>query len=199
MCSFHSVTTGEASPFCSLFTKQEFAAFERFTSEIKFYSNGPGNELGPVQGVGYVNELLARLFELGPLVDDTQSNHSMPFPLGRKVYADFTHDTLLVSVLSALGLAPTDVLSFHAGDICPFSGRLVFERADCTLDQRALPRQQSLRVLLNDKELKRWFAIGRFQKEQSYAREMGRGHWQRCGPVSRPEDVRNDVKQYETI
>jgi hypothetical protein len=57
-----------------------------------------------VQGVGYVNELLARLSDR-PVRDQTSVNHTLDsdpstFPLGRAFYADFTHENLCVSPFS---------------------------------------------------------------------------------------------------
>ena len=52
-----------------------------------------GDPLGPVQGVGYVNELLARLTGT-PVADHTTHNATLPFPLDRALYADFTHEML---------------------------------------------------------------------------------------------------------
>ena len=62
-----------------------------------------GNPLGRIQGVGYVNELRARLTG-EPVQDHTTHNSSLEFPLDRKVYADFTHENLMIAVYSALGL-----------------------------------------------------------------------------------------------
>ena len=62
-----------------------------------------GNALGAVQGVGYVNELLARLTGT-PVRDRTTHDPSQEFPLGRKLYADFTHENVMVPVFAALGL-----------------------------------------------------------------------------------------------
>ena len=43
------------------------------------------------RGVGYVNELLARLTEK-PGQDYTMQHTSLEFPLGRTVYADLAHE-----------------------------------------------------------------------------------------------------------
>ncbi|KAJ7885122.1 phytase [Mycena olivaceomarginata] len=74
LCAFHTVasvpygyTEGSPlpfSPFCSLFTPSEFESFEYSSDLDKYYSTGfvyTAGALGRVQGVGYVNELLARL------------------------------------------------------------------------------------------------------------------------------------------
>jgi hypothetical protein len=68
---------------------------------LKFYGTGYGNELGPVQGIGYVAELLARLTQTPVSIWDNQGrtsvNHTLDddpntFPLDRKVYVDLSHD-----------------------------------------------------------------------------------------------------------
>lgn len=101
-----------------------------------------GNPLGPVQGVGYVNELLARLTE-SPVVDHTQHNYTLPFPLDRSMYIDFTHENLMVAVYSAMGLfnvskhldpkkMPKDSdREWLASRMVPFSSRMVVERLSC--------------------------------------------------------------------
>ena len=85
-----------------------------------------GNPLGAIQGVGYVNELLARLTN-EPVQDHTTHNSSLEFPLGRKIYADFTHENLMVAVYAALGLfnisAPLDPRNMPSDDaFSMFSG-----------------------------------------------------------------------------
>ena len=67
-----------------------------------------GQELGPVQGVGYVNELIARLTD-SPVHDSTQTNRTLDsnattFPLNRTFYADFSHDNEMIAIYSAIGL-----------------------------------------------------------------------------------------------
>ena len=67
-----------------------------------------GNPLGRVQGVGYVNELLARLTQT-PVRDHTQTNRTLDgapatFPLNRTLYADFSHDNQMAAIYAALGL-----------------------------------------------------------------------------------------------
>lgn len=114
-----------------------------------------GSPLGPVQGVGYINELLARLTD-NPVRDYTQTNRTLDsnpdtFPLGRGMYVDFSHDNLIVAVVSAMGLfgnskeertfgggmldpaKPDDTREWFVSRIVPFSGRMVVERMECGL------------------------------------------------------------------
>ncbi len=106
-----------------------------------------GNPLGPIQGVGYVNELLSRLTGSSHYVshDKTQHNHSLPFPLDRKVYVDFTHENSQVAVFAALGIfnvsKPLSLKKmpkekdgereWMASQMVPFSGRMVVEKLVC--------------------------------------------------------------------
>lgn len=130
-----------------------------------------------MQGVGYVNELLGRLASR-KVRDHTQTNASHPFPLRRPLYADFTHDTLLASVLSALDLIPRDVKDWKISTMTPFAGRLVFERAQCDGD---LGYTQRVRALLNDRVLGEWKSVEEFRETQDYAVDGGEGDWEKCG------------------
>ena len=82
-------------------------SFEYASGLDKHYGTGYGQRLGRVQGVGYVNELLARLTHR-PVSDRTQTNGTLDgdgetFPLGRGIYADFSHDNEMVAIYAAVG------------------------------------------------------------------------------------------------
>ncbi|KAH9931261.1 histidine phosphatase superfamily [Fomitopsis serialis] len=154
MCPFESIANANAEPhlkknahskFCNLFAEDEWPAFEYHGDIEKYYKTGPGNSLGPVQGIGYVNELLARLTD-SPVQDRTQHNASLPFPLHKRLYADFTHENLMVAVYAAIGLfnveegeAPNprkipkhwEHRVWRASRMVPFSARMVVERLEC--------------------------------------------------------------------
>ncbi|PIL34832.1 hypothetical protein GSI_02619 [Ganoderma sinense ZZ0214-1] len=104
MCPFEAVAKKRAAgPFCALFSEEEWRDFEYHGDVEKYYKDGYGNALGAVQGVGYVNELLARLTDT-PVRDNTTHDPKRAFPLGRALYADFTHENVMVPVFAALGL-----------------------------------------------------------------------------------------------
>ncbi|PCH40555.1 phytase [Wolfiporia cocos MD-104 SS10] len=148
MCPFESIALSGSrkrvkgkSEFCNLFSEDEWNAFEYHGDVEKYYKTGPGNALGAIQGVGYTNELLARLIEQ-PVRDNTTHNASLPFPLGRAIYADFSHENAMVAVFSALGLyddvsAPdprkigADDRVWQANRMVPFSARMVTEILQC--------------------------------------------------------------------
>ncbi|KAJ2930693.1 hypothetical protein H1R20_g6400, partial [Candolleomyces eurysporus] len=152
LCAFESVALEKLSPWCSLFTHQEFEQFGYWSDLEKYYNRGYGQPLGPVQGVGYINELLARLTGL-PVRDNTQTNHTLTsspitFPLDRTIYADFSHDNLMIAMYSAMGLfkqasghldprKPNAERTWVASLLTPFSARMVVERMTC----RGLPKR----------------------------------------------------------
>lgn len=155
-----------------------------------------GNALGPVQGVGYVNELLARLTN-SPVRDNTQTNHTLDdspvtFPLNRTLYADFSHDNQMASIYAAIGLFrqphtldpthPNPTRTWRASSLVPFSGRMVVERLNCA-------KVEKLRILVQDVVQPLEFCHGdddglctldAFVESQAYARSDGNGDFEKC-------------------
>lgn len=157
-----------------------------------------GQALGPVQGVGYVNELLARLTGQ-PVRDHTQTNATLDaspatFPLNRTLYADFSHDNQMAAIFAALGLfrqrAPLDPVkpdarrTWWTTRLVPFSGRMVVEKVRC-----AGQREELVRILVNDAVQPQEFCgspagglcgLQAFVRSQGYARADGAGDWEKC-------------------
>lgn len=155
-----------------------------------------GQELGPVQGVGYVNELIARLTD-SPVKDATQTNRTLDsssrtFPLDRTVYADFSHDNQMISIYSAMGLfRPAEPLSttmpdpgrsWRASKLVPFAAKLVTERMECN-------GRPFVRILVDDALQALDFCGGdknglcdvdAFVQSQGFARSNGAGLFQTC-------------------
>ena len=203
MCPFDTIAspTGKVSPFCDLFTEKEFRAYAYQQSVSKYYSYGAGNPLGPTQGVGWVNELIARLTQT-PVHDHTSVNQTLDsdprtFPMGGQanVFADFSHDNDMVSIFFALGLyneterLPTDkerkaerASGYSASWAVPFGARAYFEKMTCEGVQGEL-----VRVLVNDCVIPMktcgsdelgWCKLDRFVESLSFAAEGGR--WDDC-------------------
>ena len=175
----------------------------RSTTSISSYSIGDhryGEELGPVQGVGYVNELLARLTNQ-PINDSTQTNRTLDsspttFPLNATIYADFSHDSELIAIYSAIGLfRPTQPLDSTKPDanrewvtskLVPFSGRLVTERLSCSVKRG---REEYVRMVVNDALQDLSFCgagrdgictLNAFVQSQTFARSDGEGLFAQC-------------------
>ena len=149
-----------------------------------------------------MNELLARL--LGrPVRDHTTHNASLPFPLGRGIYADFTHENLMVAVFAALGLynvsdAPPsphhmdEQRGWVASRMVPFSARMAVERLACDLPGPGDDEGQEgeyVRIFVNDELQDLVFcgadrnglcALDDFVRSQRYARASGGGDFERC-------------------
>ncbi|KAI5115967.1 hypothetical protein M0805_000610 [Coniferiporia weirii] len=196
LCPFDTLANEVPSPFCNLFNQTDFEGFEYFGDLGKYYGTGYGQALGPVQGVGYVNELLARLTDT-PVRDNTQTNRTLDadpatFPLRRAVYADFSHDNQMIAIYSAMGLFraarpldPTDPdphRTYLASHLVPFSARMVVERLECT-------GRSFVRVLVNDALQDLEFcdadssglcSLDAFVASQGYATSGGDGDFERC-------------------
>lgn len=165
LCPFNTVATpeGKQSDFCRLFSKEEWLSYDYYESLDKWYGHGPGNPLGPTQGVGYVNELIARLTGQ-PVEDSTTTNSTLDsspdtFPLDRKLYADFSHDNTMTSVYGALGLygatkdlparyklSPHKTHGYSSAWTVPFAGRMYVEKMQC-----GAAEEEMVRVLINDR------------------------------------------------
>ena len=115
-----------------------------------------------------MNELLARLTEK-PVQDHTQTNRTLDsspetFPLGRTLYADFSHDNEMVSIYSALGLfrqlllpdqkldptKPSPLRTWISSNRVPFSARMVVEKLECGEAHFPLPKGVFVRIIVND-------------------------------------------------
>ncbi|PSN74537.1 phosphoglycerate mutase-like protein [Corynespora cassiicola Philippines] len=201
MCPFDTLAspTAAVSPFCHLFTVDEWHQYDYYNSLGKYYGYGNGNPLGPTQGVGYVNELLARLTET-PVQDDTNTNRTLDsdpatFPLNRKVYADFSHDNDMSGIYAALGLynatkplsnttiEGTDVTNgFSAAWTVPFAARMYVEKLTCGGE-----KDEFVRIIVNDRVMPLEFCgadkdgkctLTRFVNSQSFSRSGGQ--WDQC-------------------
>ncbi|OTB19952.1 hypothetical protein K445DRAFT_18494 [Daldinia sp. EC12] len=201
LCPFNTVANdrGKLSQFCYLFTVDEWHDYDYYQSLGKWYGFGNGNPLGPTQGVGFVNELLARLTGQ-PVVDHTTTNSTLDgsnstFPLDRVLYADFSHDNDMMDIYGALGLynltdplpgnrrvSPREAKGFSAAWAVPFAARLYVEKLTC-----GRGKEEFVRILVNDRviplqncdadDLGRC-TLSEFVQSQSFAKNGG--HWDQC-------------------
>ncbi|WEW59529.1 histidine phosphatase family protein [Emydomyces testavorans] len=170
LCSFHTVAmTPDASiisPFCQLFTIGEWVDYDYYQSLGKYYRYGPGHPLGPEQGIGYSNELIARLTNT-PVKDNTSTNRTLDsdpatFPLNATLYADFSHDNTMTSIFAALGLfngtkalpvdrvqTPVQSNGYSASWTVPFAARAYIEKMKCEWSPRR--DAEYVRILINDR------------------------------------------------
>ena len=156
LCAFDTVSKKHPttpSKFCYIFPKQDYENLDYYQTLNKYYSYGWGNPLGPTEGVGWANELIARLTD-SPVKDHTSTNTTLDhdpetFPLPiydrpTQIYADFTHDNDMVAALSALRLYEDTPLlrndtrqdikqtrGFSSAWVCPFAARVYVEKMSC--------------------------------------------------------------------
>jgi len=201
LCPFETVASplGMPSQFCALFTQDEWKQYDYYQTLGKYYGYGPGSPLGPTQGVGYVNELIARLTGKA-VVDHTSSNSTLDgdpttFPLGRNLYADFGHDNDMTAIFAALGLynstpplSATDLMTveemkgYSAAWTVPFAARAVFEKMACSGVE-----DEMVRVIVNGRVLPLEMcgsdALGRCRLSkfiESLGFAKGGGLWDQC-------------------
>ncbi|KAI8629510.1 histidine phosphatase superfamily [Xylariaceae sp. FL1651] len=201
ICPFETVANdgGQLSAFCGLFTEDEWNGFDYYQSLGKWYGYTNGSPLGPTQGVGFVNELIARLTG-HPVSDTTSTNTTLDssrktFPLDSILYADFSHDNDMSGVFGALGLyntteplsnstkaSPRESKGYGASWTVPFAARMYVEKMLCKGSEEEL-----VRVLVNDRviPLQNCDADGlgrctlsKYVDSLSFAREGG--HWDMC-------------------
>ena len=190
--------------FCKLFDANAWEGYEYWNDISRYYNTtGPGASkgLGPVQGVGYVTELLSRLTRNPSYAnkDRTQVDHTLDgsnstFPLDRRLYADFSHDHQLIAIYGAMGLFtpsqplvasdPNSRQGFIASKMVPFAGRMVVEKMTCLGQAEPL-----VRILVNDAVIQppncpnAWGALcplSDFVVSQSYATGKGQTEWLGC-------------------
>ncbi|KAA8576720.1 hypothetical protein EYC84_006793 [Monilinia fructicola] len=107
MCPYETVAYGY-SAFCNLFTYQEWVDFE-YSIDL-YFSGGSSfsSPTGRAVGIGYVQEVVARLQNhtlgySGSQINTTLDNNTDTFPLNQSIYFDFSHDTNIMSILTAFG------------------------------------------------------------------------------------------------
>ena len=106
-----TVALGYSAFFCDLLTYQEWKDFG-YSIDISFHgNNGFGSPTGRAVGIGYVEEVYARLqghFYNLPLgstqVNTTLDEMNLTFPLNQILYFDFSHGTNIMSIIAAFKL-----------------------------------------------------------------------------------------------
>ena len=147
ICAYEMGYLGQ-SDFCPLFTQEEWESFESSLDIQYYYDYSFGNPTGRAQGIGYLQELIARLehefiTSSNSSVNSTYDDNPAQFPLGQAFYADFSHDDIIVSALTALSLdylrvppslsevPPNPNRPFILSHLTPFGGRLITEVIGC--------------------------------------------------------------------
>ncbi|ABN66997.2 acid phosphatase, secreted [Scheffersomyces stipitis CBS 6054] len=124
-CAFEINVKG-SSPFCGLFTNEEFIKSSYRTDLGNYYTTGPGNPLTRTAGSAMVRAFLKLLS------DDAADN---------KIWLSFTHDTDIEMFLSSLGISdvteqlPTTHVPFpneySSAELLPQGARIYTEKYQC--------------------------------------------------------------------
>lgn len=147
MCGFEILAKG-SSPWCEIFTQQEWLDFEYGRDLLHFYRSGPGNQFAGVMGQLWL-EATTKL-----LTNEAASG----------VYASFVHDGDIVPLLATLGILDEtrkpgylpndrrkDDRRWKTSDVTPMGGRLLFERVTCSnTGIGANLRRSYVRLFIND-------------------------------------------------
>ncbi|KAK7737395.1 hypothetical protein SLS62_011433 [Diatrype stigma] len=107
LCSYETVALGY-SVFCGLFSEEDFRNYEYYFDLMFYYENGPGSPVSAAQGLGYLQEFVARFTGKYPegysAINTTYDNSSTYFPLNQSIYADATHEVVVMDALMAFNL-----------------------------------------------------------------------------------------------
>lgn len=115
------------SPFCTLFTPEEFELYEYYLDVGKYYGSGYGDPYHEALGASYLRELLARLTgsavdltpptgALNTTLDAPGASSTFPIPplsdvarplRGARIFHDASHDNTISPIIASFGLFRT--------------------------------------------------------------------------------------------
>ncbi|KAL1658494.1 histidine phosphatase superfamily [Schizophyllum commune] len=161
MCAYETVALGY-SKFCELFTEEEWEGFDYALDLGFWYNSAFGSPVARVQGIGYVQELVARLTHTPIATHNSSTNATLndnpvTFPLNASLYVDATHEVVVLNVLTALNLSslaadgplPSDHIpkdrKFRVSELAPFATNVQFQLLDC-----ADSDDRQIRIIVND-------------------------------------------------
>ncbi|KAK6957081.1 hypothetical protein Daesc_002366 [Daldinia eschscholtzii] len=161
LCSYETNALGY-SAFCGLFSQEDFLNYEYYYDLAFYYNNGPGSPVSAAQGKGYLQEFVARFTgeypEAWSALNQTFDNSSTYFPLNQSIYADATHEVVVLDTLTAFNLTalfkgpplnPKENRkenSFSSSKTVPFATHFTAQVLECSTYQ---PTKQ-IRFILND-------------------------------------------------
>lgn len=136
-------TVSPSTPLPHLFPEPTLLELTSHTHPVGYYGGSSfGSPTGRAVGIGYQQEVVARLKNhtlgySGSQINATLDNNTATFPLHQSLYFDFTHDTNIISVLTALGLkqfsgkldpnSHPGEHNFTVSHLTPFGARLDIE------------------------------------------------------------------------
>ncbi|KAK7957926.1 phosphoglycerate mutase-like protein [Apiospora saccharicola] len=161
LCSYETVALGYSS-FCGLFSEEDFINYEYYYDLVFYYNNGPGSPVSAAQGKGYLQEYVARFTHEYPkpysALNETFDNSSTYFPLNQSIYADATHEVVVLDTLTAFNLSalfkgpPLSLKqnerrnSFSSSKVIPFATHFTTQVLECP----AYKPTKQIRFMVND-------------------------------------------------
>ncbi|GAB1525295.1 hypothetical protein RhiTH_008453 [Rhizoctonia solani] len=205
LCGFDSAAkNGTSSPWCGVFSLDEWKSYEYYHDLEKYWSKSYGSAYARSLGAGWVNELLSRLTGT-PVQDSTSTNRTLDsshktFPIGScapRIFADFSSDNNIVTILSSLGILRDSVPLPSAGPIpshkdqqfvvsrmVPFGGLTLVEKLTCSgphlngdhvriIINDAVVSLDSLPECVGSEKINGLCPLDQFVHSQAYARAGG--------------------------
>ncbi|EHY57449.1 hypothetical protein HRR83_002934 [Exophiala dermatitidis] len=146
MCGFEILARG-SSPWCNIFTHEEWSHFEYARDLLHFYRAGPGNAYAGVMGTLWLDA----------------TRNLMMNDSSKDVYFSFVHDGDIVPVLATLQILnerdgapklPSHRIKadrrWKTSDVVPMGGRLIFERIACDAKSKGGQGAYFVRLFIND-------------------------------------------------
>lgn len=146
LCSYETNALGY-SAFCDLFTQEDYLNYEYYYDLSFYYNNGPGSPVSAAQGKGYLQEFVARFTGSYPAaesaLDENYDNNPTYFPLNQSIYADATHEVVVLDTLTAFNLTAlfqgdplsatgnTQQNNFVASKVVPFATHFTVQVLEC--------------------------------------------------------------------
>ncbi|KAI2007339.1 hypothetical protein LOZ28_002589 [Ophidiomyces ophidiicola] len=150
MCGFETMTRG-SSPWCDVFTREDWDHFEYARDLLHYYRAGPGNPYAAAMGWLWLNKTAELLLQ--------SSNTG-------NMFLSFVHDGDIAPMLAALEIfndaepLPTTHIAWNrkwkTSQVMPMGGRIIFERLRCRVEEskRTASSDDStssfLRININD-------------------------------------------------
>ncbi|KAL2844996.1 histidine phosphatase superfamily [Aspergillus pseudoustus] len=149
MCGFETLVRG-SSPWCDVFTREDWENFEYARDLVHYYRAGPGNSYAGAMGWLWLNAT-ANLLRVGPKAGS--------------LFFSFVHDGDIAPFLAALDilndpkydpeLPVTHRVTDHiwrTSSVMPMGGRIILERMACstTNNGRSIGEHEFIRVNIND-------------------------------------------------
>ena len=149
LCAYETDALGY-SDFCSLFTAEDYANLEYYYDLSFYYNNGAGSPVSAAQGKGFLEEFLTRfenqtLTNANSTTNSTLDSNPTYFPLGNSIYADASHEVVILDTLTAFNLTalfssgPLPATSrpaqqsFIASQVVPFATHLAIQVLECPI------------------------------------------------------------------